>query len=363
MSWLNRLVLAVVDSIDMIVGLMSRRCFHCVEIDEFSGPNHVGDHVSTLIGAPCPLCGTTIQEGDVEAAVDPESIQQIKDDEAGWNPDDEHPANFSKFFADTAQGSFGDIASKLIGRIDAASRVRRRASCEAATALMAPMVLSWGKEARNVGNVEYAIDAFQVCIERGDERLVAFASYYLGNLEYERDNFKTAARYFNQAGKSPEIVLQASALFYHAMSLHALGDHKSAVSSYQRSVDCGESPVSEMAGYSLGLLLEFLGDRSRARTTYENVVDRRDADNSTKAALQLARLDEEDGCWAEAKQLWKYAYTSTSEETKAMAAFNLGRAARIDGAFRRARKYYRIAAASHHPEAARRAEEELTGLS
>jgi hypothetical protein len=346
----------------MIVGLMSRRCFHCVEIDQFTGPQHVADHLNTLTGTPCPLCGTVIQKGDVDIAIDPESIEQIKDGRSTWNPGDIRPAAFSRFFTGADQGRFGEVASKLIGRVDAASRSRRRASCEAGTAVMIPMLLSYGSEAMEAGDTERAIRVFQVCVERGDERCVTTASFNLGHIEYQRENFKAALPHFEQAARTTDTMARATALFFHAMSLHGLDDRKGALRGYQRSVECGESPVFGMAGYRLGMLLEFFGERSGARAAYETLVDRRDGNDSTKAALKLAVLEDEDGRWARVKELSEYAFTSPSEETRTVAAYNLGRVAEVEGHIRRARKFYRIAGGSPHQEAAQRARERLADL-
>jgi tetratricopeptide (TPR) repeat protein len=346
----------------MLVGILSRRCFHCVEIDEFTGPNHVVEHVDTLVGTRCPLCDTVIRKGELDLVIDSESPRMIEENRARWNPRDDRPGTFSRFFAGTKDSAVGDIAGKLMSKVDAAARQRRQSRCAAGTAAMVPLVMSHGREANHAGETDEAVKAFQVCVEHGDELNTSVASFFLGRIEQERNNPKVAVRCFERAAQSSEIELRAISLLYQGLALHELNDREGALRCYQQCVDCGESTVLGGAAYRLGLLLEVLDDRSGARTAYETAVHCKNVGDSTRAALSLALMEEADGRWAKAKKLWMYAHTSPSDETRTVAAFNLGRAAETEGKIRRARKFYRVAVGSPHREAAERARERLAEL-
>lgn len=349
----------------MLVGMVSSRCFHAVEIDQFTGVRHVAQHIEFLLGSPCPLCRTEIQRGDLDLVMDPESIRLVEEKRTMWRTDEDPPRNFAKFFSGgtTPGARFSDVAGRLKGQIDNTSAKRRREVCEVGTACVIPLVLGHAHDAYDAGNFDAVRKAGQVCLEYGDESQIVLASFILGQVEDKQKNPVAAARHFEAAARSTDTELRASALLFRALALHGLGDRDSAARVYRSCVDCGRSRVLASAAHRLGLLLEFQGDRAGARAAYETAVGVRDGHTSAKAALNLALMEEADGRWGEAVKLWTYAFTSDSPEVKGAGAFNLGRVAERDGRRRKAKRFYRIAADLPFREAAERAQERLLDMS
>lgn len=324
------------------------------------------DHLETLTGAKCPLCGVVIEKGDLTGVIDSEEPQRVRDGRAVWNVDDRRPDGFERFIPARAPGVVptSDVARRLHDKVVGAARARRREYCVAGTETLVRlgMILARAKDAAAAGDVDAARRAYQVCVDYGSTHEATLAAYHLAEIEEDSGALASAARLYGKAAESTKTELRAIAHLRQGLVLHKLDDKNGAARAYQRSVDCGPSVVLGAAAYRLGLLLHHLGDVPGARKAYRIVVDLRDPQHFATAALNLATFEYDSGQCAEAKHLWTQVIASGDEQERTVAAFNLGQVLEREGRVRKAKKFYRVAAVSPNKEAAERARERLRSL-
>jgi tetratricopeptide (TPR) repeat protein len=346
----------------MRLALLSNRCFHCVDVDEFLGDEPVARRASNLVGTPCPLCELTIQHDDLTIVMDSADMDRIQNGTATWDTTGRQPTGFEGFFPERVpESSSTDIGRMLRRQVGAVPSARRKQMCEISTSILLSFAAKGAHDAEQQGDTERARRAYQAIADYGEDRPAAAAAIQLAQIEQADGDDKAVIRAYRKAALTSDRTLRSIACLYLGMTLEEAGDRTGARHAYQECVADGDGETRAHAAYVLGNLLR-ADDPQSARAAYEIVLAEGDGKYAAGAALNLGVIEDEQGHRAEAMLRWDYAFAIGDERERTVAAFNLGHVWEDRGNLWKAKTYYRVARESSQPDAAQRARARLREL-